>query len=161
MMGIPHTRPNPRGFITSASFALAFLALIATVAYFYWGLGLVLDLTQWSSSLLPIGLVLVGALSVLTASWSYVSNVLNESKRLTRFAASTSLGRQLFSKSIGWEVISATYLLANLGIYWLRLPSLLLSICIWQDCVFYAFVLGQLASSFCVTFVVALVKYVT
>jgi len=152
-------RPDVRGFVVSASFALIFLALTALVVYFYWSLGLAIDVVQWRNSLLPISLVLIGVFTVLFASWSYSSAIFGNSKMFTRFLAHTSLGSQLFSMFLGLDVVSATYLLSNLLLSRSGLLSYFLPICSWQDCVFYAFVLSQLASSFCAALVAVLVKY--
>jgi len=154
-------RPDVRGLVVSASFALIFLILTTLVVYFYWSLGLVIDVAQWRDSLLPIGLVFIGVFIVLFVSWNHSSAIFGDSRRLTRFSANTSFGRQLFAMFLGLDVVSATYLLSNLllsrsGLLWYLLP-----ICIWQDCVFYAFVLSQLASSFCAALVAVLVKYLT
>jgi len=152
-------RPDVRGFTATASFALIFLALMALVVYYFWGLGLEIDAAQWRESLLPIGLVLIGVFATLFASWGHSSAIFGNSKGLAKFSAHTSLDRQLFSMFLGFDAVSATYLIVNLLLSKSGLLSYFLPICSWQDCVFYAFVLSQLASSFCASLVAILVKY--
>jgi len=152
-------RPDVRGFVVSASFASIFLILVALVVYSYWSIGLVMDVVQWRDSLLPIGLVSIGVFTVLFVSWSHSSAIFSNSKRLTRFSTRRSLGGQLFATTLGMDVVSAAYVLSNLLLSGSGLLSYLLSFCPWQDCVFYAFVLSQLASSFCAALVAVLVKY--
>lgn len=152
-------RQDVREFMFSASFASIFLALVALVVYFYWGLGLVMDVAQWRDSLLPIGLVFIGVFTVLYVSWGHSSSIFGNSKRLTRFLAHRSLGGQRFAPFLSMDVVAATYLLSNLLLSRSSLLSYLLPICSWQDCVFYAFILSQLASSFSAALVAVLVKY--
>jgi len=152
-------RQEVRGYGVSASFALIFLVLVALVVCFYWGLGLVMDVAQWRDSLLPIGLVFIGSLTVLFASWGHSSAVFGNSKRLTRFSAHRSFGGKLFATFLGMDVVSAAYLLSNLLLSRSGLLSYLLTYYPWQDCVFYAFVLSQLASSSFAALAAVLVKF--
>lgn len=156
---VQRMRQDVRGYVVSASFALIFLALVALVVYFYWGLGLEMDAAQWRDSLLPIGLVSIGVIAVLFASWGHSSKAFGNSKRLTRYLAHGSLGGQPLATYVGMDVVSAAYLLSNLLLSRSGLLSYLLPFYPWRDCVFYAFALSQLAASFCAALVAILVKY--
>ncbi|MBO3804111.1 MAG: hypothetical protein JTT11_09660 [Candidatus Brockarchaeota archaeon] len=127
---------------------LAFAALVASVVGFYWGMGLPLEPGGWSSSLIQVFLVSFGTFAVLAASWRVLS-MEQGSKRLSRFAARAKLGRKNFAALIGWEIVSAAYLLPNLSLAALGFADLASAHFPWQDSLFYAFVLSQLASSLC------------
>jgi len=154
------TRSDSRGLLISIALALTYLTAVASVVYFYWGWGLVLDASSLSYSLLPIFLVLMGVFLVLMTSWRYASDVIRNAKGWMRLAARSSLSAQHFSALLAWAIVCGTYLLANLLMSGLGLASSLLSLCAWEDCVFYAFVLSQLASSFLVAFVSFLIRHV-
>jgi hypothetical protein len=148
---------DPRNLGVSALFSVTYLAMIASVLYFYWGIGLELGGAQWTFTSLPSGLVFIGVLAVLVTSWGHASEAFAGS-RFTRALDRLLIGKVPFPKLLGWEAVSATYLLANLGLTQPWLLSLISPLCIWQDCVFYAFVISQLVSSFCVAIVTFIIE---
>jgi hypothetical protein len=136
---------------------LTYIIQILSVIAFYWGLGLPIELSEWSTCLLPEFLLLVGVLTVLAASWRALLEDLSGSKRLSRLLVRVKIGRKIFGMLLGWEIVSATYLLANLGLATIKLFDFTSFLFTWQDSIFYALLLSQLASSTCVVVVAGLI----
>jgi hypothetical protein len=82
---------------------------------------------------------------------------LSGSKRLSRLLVRVKIGRKIFGMLLGWEIVSATYLLANLGLATIKLFDFTSFLFTWQDSIFYALLLSQLASSTCVVVVAGLI----